>query len=355
MRRDLSAEGIKQLDKSDMLGLLLDFPLQCKTAVDIAKQAKILFEKRDFQKIVFAGLGGSAIGADLVRSYLYFESKVPLIVCREYDLPAYVDDKTLVFICSYSGNTEETISAYLQARKKGANIIVISSGGSLKEYAEKDRFTFIQIPQGSPPRCALGYLSIVPLCVLSRLGFIGDLEPELSSLFAVLEELKNKCLNPRIGVKDNIAKYIAGKLHGKFAIVYSSSINFDVAATRLRGQLAENSKALASSHVFPEMNHNEIVGWKNPNKLFKNFVVIMLRDKNIHPRVTKRMNITEELIKREEVSILEIWSRGEGLLSRIFSLIYIGDFISFYLAILYGIDPTPVESVTYLKNQLAKE
>ena len=123
---------------------------------------------------------------------------------------------------------------------------------------------------------------------------------------------------------------------------------------RLRGQLNENSKALALSHVFPEMNHNEIVGWQNPKKLFKNFVVLILKDKGIHPRVAKRMDITRDILKKEGVDVFEIWSRGEGLLSRIFSLIYMGDFISYYLAILYGIDPTPVDRVTYLKNQLAK-
>jgi glucose/mannose-6-phosphate isomerase len=173
-------------------------------------------------------------------------------------------------------------------------------------------------------------------------------------MVGVLEELKNKSINPRIGAKDNIAKYAASKLFNKLAVIYASSIHFDVVATRLRGQLNENSKTLASSHVFPEMNHNEIVGWQNPKKLFKDFVVMMLRDKDMHPRVAKRMDITQEIFKKEGIEVIDIWSRGEGLLSRIFSLIYIGDFISYYLALLYGIDPTPVDRVTYLKNKLAE-
>ncbi len=354
MKRSLSLANIKKLDKSSMLNLLLDFPLQCKQAYDIAKVNCSLFEKKDFTKIVFAGLGGSAIGADLVRSYLYFESKIPINVCREYELPAYVDNSTLVFILSYSGNTEETLSAYQQARQKGAQLILISSDGALKEYAKNDKLPFIEIPRGLPPRCALGYLSIIPLAVLNKLGMIEDIAPYLNETIEVLEELKNKNLNPRIGQKDNIAKYVADKLFNKFAIIYSGSIHFDVAVTRLRGQLNENSKSLASTHVFPEMNHNEIVGWQNPKKLFNNFVVLMLRDKNMHPRVAKRMDITADILKDEGVCVLEIWSRGENLLSRIFSLIYIGDFISFYLAILYGIDPTPVDRVTYLKKRLSE-
>jgi len=353
MKKGLTLKTIKQIDKSNILDLLLDFPLQCKAARDIAQRAKILFEKRDFTKIVFAGLGGSAIGADLVKSYLYFESKIPIVVCREYELPGYVDNQTLVFISSYSGNTEETLCAYNQAKERGANIITISSGGTLKEYALKNKITFIEIPKGLPPRCALGYLSIVPLCILANSGLIKDVSLSINQMTEVLENLK-KNLSPHIGQKDNIAKYAASKLFNKFAVIYSASIHFDVVVMRLRGQLNENSKALASSHVFPEMNHNEIVGWQNPQKLFKDFVVLMLRDKKMHPRVTKRMDITKDILNKEGVTVIEIYSRGEGLLSRIFSLIYIGDFISFYLAILYGIDPTPVDRVTYLKEQLAK-
>ncbi|MBI4972664.1 MAG: bifunctional phosphoglucose/phosphomannose isomerase [Candidatus Omnitrophica bacterium] len=348
-------ESIKKIDKSNMLSLLMDFPQQCRYAVQIAEKAEISCEKKDFAKIVFAGLGGSAIGADLVRSYLYFESKLPIAVIREYDLPGYVDRATLVFISSYSGNTEETLSAYKFAKEKAATIIAISSGGTLKEYAQNDNITFIEIPKGLPPRSALGYLSITPLIVLSRLGLIKDVRPEINQTIEVLEDLKNKSLNAHIAQKDNIAKYLASKIWNKFTVFYSASVHFDVVATRFRGQLAENSKALASSHVFPEMNHNEIVGWQNPKKLFKHFVVLMLRDKGMHPRVIKRMDTTREILKEEGVNVLEIYARGENLLSRIFSLIYIGDFVSFYLAILYGIDPTPVERVTYLKNELAKE
>ncbi len=338
-----------------MLGLLLDFPSQCKAAKEIAREARLALEKRDFNKIIFAGLGGSAIGADLVRSYLYFESRLSITVYREYELPASADSSTLVFIASYSGNTEETLSAYEIAKKKGASIIAISSGGKLKEWALKDNITFIEIPQGLPPRCALGYLSIIPLCILARLGLIKDVEPAISQAIRVLEDLKENSLNPKIGQKDNASKALAAKMFNKIPAIYSGSVNFDVTATRLRCQLNENSKALAWSHLFPEMNHNEIVGWQNPKKLFKDLVVIMLRDKGMHARVATRMDITRDILSKEGVSVIELWSRGDELLGRIFSLIYIGDLASYYLALLYGIDPTPVDRVTYLKNQLAKK
>ncbi|MFH1458534.1 MAG: bifunctional phosphoglucose/phosphomannose isomerase [Candidatus Omnitrophota bacterium] len=354
MKKSLSQENIKKLDNSHMLGLLSDFPDQCNAAMALAQKASFLFEKRDFTKIVFAGMGGSAIGADLVRSYLYLESKIPITVLREYRLPAYVDKDTLVIVASYSGNTEETLSAYKQAREKGATLVVISSGGTLKEYASKDRVTFIEIPRNLPPRCSLGYLSIIPLCLLARLGKAQEPGAAISQMIKILEDLKNRYLNPGIAQKDNIAKTAALRLYNKLPFIYSSSVHFDVCAIRFRGQIAENAKALSSSHVFPEMNHNEIVGWENPKKQFKNFIVVMLRDQQMHARVGIRMDITASLIREEGVELIEIWSRGEGLLSRIFSLIYIGDFVSFYLAILYGIDPTPVDRVAYLKEQLAK-
>lgn len=354
MKQSLSQKNLKRLDKSNMLELLLDFPDQCRIALDIGKQARVKFEKRNFEKIVFCGLGGSAIGADLVKSYLYFESKIVITVCREYELPAYIDDSALVFIVSYSGNTEETLSAYRQAKEKNSTLIIISSGGTLKEYAQKDNITFIEIPKGLPPRCALGYLSIIPLCILAKLGLIQDVDAPVIQAVRILEELKKATLNPDISSSDNIAKAAAVKLFNKFAVIYASSVHFDICAVRLRGQIAENAKALGSSHFFPEMNHNEIVGWQNPKKLFKNFVAVMLRDKDMHPRVAKRMDISRDILKKESVNIIEIWSRGEDLLSRIFSLIYIGDFISYYLAILYGVDPTPVDRVTYLKNKLAE-
>jgi len=355
VKQGLTRENFKKFDKSNMLDLLLDFPQQCSAALDIAKKAKISFEKKDFKKIVFVGVGASAIGADLARSYSYFKSNIPLLVLREYDLPELVDSSTLVIISSYSGNTEEALQAYEQAKKKNAALIAISSGGALKERALGDKINFVETPKGFPPRCALGYASIIPLYLLSALGVIKDISLEINQVVRVLEELKKNNLSPEIATSDNIAKSCAVKLWNKFAAIYTSSIHLDICSTRLRSQLAENSKVLSSSHLFPEMNHNEIVGWENPAKLFKNMVVVMLRDKDMHPRVAKRMDITRDILKEEEgIEVVEIWSRGDNLLSRIFSLIYIGDFISYYLAILYGVDPTPIDRITYLKKELAK-
>ena len=356
MSQSLSLKNLKKFDKSGMLDLLLDFPLQCKAAINIAQNSKLLFDKRDFKKIVFFGMGGSAIGADLARSYLYFGCKDPFCVLREYEVPDYVDSSTLAFVSSYSGNTKETLNAYKEAKQKGATIIAISSDGSLREEALKDNISFVQLPSGHPPRTALGYSSIIPLYILSQLGVIKDIKTSVNKMVCVLEELRNNNLNPNVAQKDNIAKSIALKLFNKFVIIYSGSLFFDVCVTRLRGQLAENAKALSSSHLFPEVIHNEIVGWQNPKKIIKNFAVIVLRDQKMHPYVAKSMDIMRDILKKEEgIQMIEIWSHGEDLLSRIFSLIYTGDFISYYLAILYGVDPSATPKINYLKEELSKE
>ena len=350
----LNLKSIKAIDKSDMLGLLLDFPLQCKAAQDIAARAEIKLEKKDFQKIVFVGLGASAAGGDLIRSYLYLENSRVITVFREYVLPSFVNAESLTFTLSYSGNTSETISAYAQAKQNGASVIAISSGGKLKEQALRDNVSFVEIPAGLPPRFALGYLSIVPLCILARLGLIDPVDADIKETIALLETLKNQSLAPHIATKDNVAKQAAQRLRNKFAVIYSSSVHFDICARRLRSQLAENAKTLSSTQVFPDINHNEIEGWRNPAKILKNFLVLLLRDDTMHPRVMKSMDITRQIIGREDFPTLEIYSRGKGLLSRIFSLIYIGDFISFYLAILYSIDPMPIKRIDYIKQKLTE-
>ena len=356
MRQSLSQNNLKKFDKSSMLDLLLDFPRQCRAALSIADSSRLVFQKKDFKKIVFFGMGGSAIGADLVKSYLYFGCKDSIEVLREYDAPDYVDSSTLVFVSSYSGNTKETLNAYRKAREKQATIIVFSSGGQLKELAQKDNVMHVEMPGGLPPRCAIGYSSIVPLCILAKLGIIEDVKLFVNEAVRVMEDLRNNCLRSQIPQSDNIAKSVAQKLFNKFAVIYSGSLHFAVCATRFRGQLAENAKALSSSHFFPEMGHNEIVGWQNPKKIIKNCAIVLLRDKDMHPFVAKSMDATKELFKKQNgPDIIEIWSRGENVLSKIFSLIYIGDFISYYLAILYGVDPSLTENITYLKERLAGE
>lgn len=354
MARDLdSKQTIKDIDRFNFCQILLDLPEQCVRAYTIGASKTIPENFRDFKNVVFSGLGGSAIGGDLIRSYLAGEAKIPIIINRNYGLPEFVDDQTLLFVSSYSGNTEETLQAYEEGRKRASRIIVVASGGRLAEFAQRDGTPLVKILPGLPPRAAIGYSFFPALAILTKLGITVDKSSEIQEAIKVLRGLRES-LSPEAKLGNNKAKQIALAIHGKFPFIYGSNDFFDVVTTRWRTQLAENSKQLCSTHIFPELTHNEIVGWVNPPDLIKDFVVVILRDRADHPRIARRMDITHSIIKEMAAEVIEVWSKGEGLLARIYSLIYIGDFISFYLAVLNGVDPTPVERIDYLKRELGK-
>ena len=355
MRKLDSFKRIEKYDESSMLELIESFPEQCQDAKCIGDEFELPQGfKRSYKNIVFTGLGGSAIGADLVRSYIVEDAQIPILVNRNYTLPNFVTEETLVVVSSYSGNTEETLSAYREAVSRGSNIIVITSGGKLEKAARQDGLPCLTIPEGFPPRCALGYSFFPLLTVLAKIGIIKDQAGSIDDAIHNVRKLKDSKVGYKVPRKDNPAKKMAAEIFGKLPVIYGSSDHIDAVVTRWRGQLAENSKTLSSVHLFPEMNHNEIVGWENPKKVLKECVAIILRDAADHPRISRRMDVTRNLLKRDKVKVLEVYSSGLELLSRIFSLVYIGDFVSFYLAILNGIDPTPVEKITYLKKELAK-
>ena len=338
-----------------MLEILESFPEQCRVGANIGRNFNIPVSYRlKYKNIVCAGLGGSAIGADFARSYLAGEANTPIIVNRNYSLPRFVNSDSLVIAMSYSGNTEETISAYKDAKTKGAKLIVITSGGELRRMAEKDGYTCLTIPGGLPPRCALGYSFFPLIAVLSKIGLIGDKSASVNRTIKSLENLRNRFVGTAAPESKNIAKKIASALYGKVPVIYASQDRIDIVATRWRGQLAENAKVIASSNFIPEMNHNEIMGWENPAAVIKKMVVVMLRDKSDNPRISKRMDITMDMIVNEGVQVVEVESIGEDLLERMFSLIYIGDFATFYLAIHNRTDPTSIDRINYLKERLAE-
>jgi glucose/mannose-6-phosphate isomerase len=345
---------IARLDKENMLDLLVAFPRQCRDALFIAEHAEVKKDyKRKYSNIIFTGLGGSAIGADLVKDYVSAEINIPIFVNRDYTLPKFVNKDSLVFAVSYSGNTEETLSAYSEAKEKRATIVAITSGGKLKERASKNKDMFISIPKGYPPRCALGYTFIPTVIALSRLGLIKKKNQEVRDAVEILDALVQRHLAPHIEEKSNVAKEIARRLYKKFPVIYASNKIAGV-ATRWRGQFAENAKTLSSAHLFPEMNHNEIMGWENPRFLLLEFVAVVLKNKDDYPRVKKRIRVTASILKKEKFDVLEVEAKGKTFLERMLSLIYIGDFASFYLSIMNKTDPTPVDRITYLKKQLAK-
>jgi glucose/mannose-6-phosphate isomerase len=295
---------------------------------------------------VVCGLGGSAIGGDLLRSYLADELTVPFLVNRHYTLPRCVGPDTLVIISSYSGNTEETNAAHREALKRKARIVCISSNGMTEKFARKARSPFIRVPGGLPPRAALGYSFFAPANSQHRPS------EQAESKTLAYEAKANVYSGP--DAVSNPALALAMTLQHRIVVCYSSTERFDTVNTRWRGQIAENGKALAFGHVLPEMNHNELVGWKVLTEAMREMHVVFLRDITDHPRVQIRMELTRDIVARYTDHVTEVWSEGKGLLARMFSLIYLGDWVSYYLAILHGEDPTPVEVINYLKTELGK-
>ena len=345
----MTMDEIRSVDPAGMYDLLRKFPGQVREAVKIGNAARIPFSSRGIKNIVLCGLGGSAIGGDLLRSYLSAELRIPFIVNRMYTLPAFVGPGTLVIVSSYSGNTEETNAAHREALKRKARILCITSGGKTAKLA--GRGPVILVPGGFPPRAALGY-SFFPLLIsLAKAGFITDRSRAIRETLALLEDRTAMYADP--DSVNNPALRLAEQLRGRIGVIYSAAERFDSVGTRWRGQIAENGKALAFGHVIPEMNHNELVGWKVLREPMREMQVFMLRDRDDHTRVRIRMEFTKKVLGEHTSRITEVWSEGSSLLARIFSLVSLGDWMSFYLAMLHGIDPTPVTVIDRLKQELA--
>lgn len=345
-------QSFKNMDTRKMLEALAELPEQCIIAQQLGKMVVLpSIKEKEIAQVVVTGLGGSAIGGDLLRTYLMDKANIPVIVNRHYILPHFVNAKTLVFAVSYSGNTEETISAYLEAKTKGAAIIVLTTGGTLKKMALQDNIPVITVPAGVAPRAALGYLFIPTLVILEHLGLLNDQDTEINALKNHLKDLYDQ-YKPEIPLTKNYAKQLACQLHNHIPVIWGSSGNTEIVAQRWKGQINENAKAPAYWNVFPELNHNEIVGFEVPAELLQQLYLIVLSHPHDHPQVQKRIRITKELVIKVVAGITEICASGSSDLARLFSLIYLGDYTSVYLAFLYNLDPGPVKVIDRLKSAL---
>lgn len=344
--------NFKKIDRSNMLQLLTAFPQQFRQARQIGEAFNLKINPNNVKNLLFAGMGGSAIGGDLIIACLNTELKIPALVNRNYFLPNFVDRSSLVIVSSFSGNTEESLSCYEDARVKGAQIICITSGGKLAQKANQDGVPFITIPGGTPPRTALGYLSIPLLVLLSQSGFANVNSDDFDETEKLLVQ-KAKLYAPE--AQENDALNLANQLKNKIPILYSSTDFLSVVGVRWKGQFSENAKVLAFCNVFPELNHNEIVGWERLPNILTNFQIIYFRDQEDYSRNQKRMRITQGILEKVTSPIIELSTEGNSRLARLFSLIYLGDWVSFYLAALNGIDPTPIEKIQILKNKLSSE
>jgi glucose/mannose-6-phosphate isomerase len=331
-----------------MLNFCVDSPKHYREAAEIA--AKITMNYPKPENIVVCGMGGSAIGGDLLKDWAKNKLSVPIEVNREYHLPAYVGKKTLVLITSYSGDTEESLSAFLDALKRKCMIYCISSGGALLKYAEKHKVPYLQVPGGMPPRAALPYMLVPLLVCMEKAGLVSGVSQELNEALTLLEKI-SKDNSPEKPAKENFTKTLALNIGETVPVVYGFGVYRSV-AQRFKQQFNENSKSPAKWEFFPELNHNEIVGWENSGYVGKCFSVIFLRDSDEPVEIKSRIETTKQIMNKASLKMLDIQTQGKSALAKMLSTIVVGDFISVYLAVLHGVDPTPVKTINRLKDTL---
>jgi glucose/mannose-6-phosphate isomerase len=349
-----AVDKIKGIDPSGMYDKIYHFPEQLEQAKGIGMGIRPDMKYYSgIRNVVVAGMGGSAIGGDLVRSYLAGIVKVPFYVCRHYNLPDFVDNNSLLVISSYSGNTEETLSALDDGIKRGAKVACMTSGGKVADIARSKGYLLVDLPKGYPPRAALGFSFIPLLFLISRLGLIGEVEGDVSDLILGLKSYRDRYAWDRETEK-NPAKSLALRLQNKIPIIYTGPELTDAVGTRWKGQICENAKCLAFNNQFAEFNHNELVGWNAIDAYRDKIIVIYLRDNDDHDRIKQRMEVVRTIIGKQNVDIVDVYSHGDFSLGRMFSLIQLGDFVSLYLAVLNNVDPTPVKVIDFLKAELDK-
>lgn len=346
-------------DPSDFLGVIERFPQQMTEAFDIARSVENLPSIDGITSVAIMGMGGSGISGDVLQTILRPRSQVFVDTLKGYELPAWVGPHTLVFAVSYSGNTEETLQTFELAQKQGVTkSIVIGSGGTLSERARQLDLPLVQIPSGLQPRAALGYLTVPLLILWERLVSVqGDPSAGIANAVDAairLVEKRTQEYGRDVPMDQNPAKRLASRLIGKVPIVYGTQGLAEVAAYRWKCQFNECAKVPSYSHVFPELNHNEIVGWNRLSDLTKaSIALLILRHRQEHPRIQKRIEVTLPLVEDHVAFVEQVHSEGATDIERLFDLSYFGDFVATYLAIAQGVDPTPVHVIEDLKKQIA--
>ena len=298
-------------------------------------------------------MGGSGFSGDIIKALVADEIKIPVEVVKGYDLPAFVGKGWLVMAVSYSGNTEETISALGQGIERGAEILIECSGGKLEKLAADSGYTIVKIPSGLQPRGAIGYLFYPAYLVLNELGLIKIDEEEENEALELIKE-KAAVYNRNTPIGKNPAKKLAMEIGDRLPIVYGTEGIYTALAYRLKCEINENGKTPCWWHDFSELNHNETVGWQRLSEITKNFVIITFRDPDETPKIKTRIDVTLGQASQNVGGLIQIKVEGRSKLARALATLYLGDIATVYHAILTGVDPTPVVKIESLKKELAK-
>ena len=326
-----------------MRRLVKEFTSQLTEALEIGKNTNLKAPKNTINNIIITGLGGSGIGGKIATQLVADQLKVPAVINNDYSLPKFVNENTLVIVSSFSGNTEETLEALQSAQKANAEIACITSGGKLAQIANDNNYNLLVLPTAFSPRAMLTYSVIQQLFLFHHYGFINN---------EFIDDTREtvKLLDNEVDDIMAVAKQTANALFEKTTVAYSEA-SMEGVITRFRQQINENSKSLAWEHVFPEMNHNELVGWAGGKD---EYAVLIFRSSFEHSRSSVRINISKDIFRKYTSTVLEFNAKGDTLLAQSFYHILLGDWISVYLAELNKVDDVEVKVIDFLKAELAK-
>lgn len=326
-----------------MQSLIAGFPQHLTHALEIGANFKLGGVPKRYDQVVITGLGGSGIGGSLVAEVCAATAQYPILINKGYTLPAFVDANTLVIACSYSGNTEETLMALEMALQAGAEVAIITSGGKALQIAQQHHLNHIVIPGGNPPRSMLGYSVVQLFVILEAYGIqVPDFRAQIGS---AVSRMTNEMQQIH-----QLAQEVADVVKHKTVVTYACD-GMGALATRFRQQFNENAKMVGWDAAIPEMNHNELVGWAGGSDAL---AVVMLRSNLEHPRNAKRAEINTAFLEEKTPHVITLWGQGESLLEQSLYLNHVGDWATFYLSEIHGVDILDIQVIDYLKDALSK-
>lgn len=326
-----------------MRQLVSNFSNQLREALSIGESAKLNSRSKNFKNVLITGLGGSGIGGTIISELIADRVAIPVLINKDYHIPNFVNEDTLVIASSFSGNTEETLNAFEIAKSKGAELACISSGGALLDIAKAQSLNYIQLPTGKSPRAMLSY-SLTQLFVLfEHYGLIDNFYvEEINNTIQLIDREEESIVAE--------AEKITALIHDKIPIIYATQ-GFEGMAIRFRQQINENAKMLCWHHIIPEMNHNELVGWTEKNE---SLAVLFFRNESDFKKNQQRIEITKTVVSKYTPHIIEIWSKGNTAIQNTLYFIHLCDWVSVLLSDTRKVDPIEVRVIDYLKGELAK-
>ncbi|MGE5704180.1 MAG: bifunctional phosphoglucose/phosphomannose isomerase [Clostridia bacterium] len=346
--------ALLQLDTIRALRDTEEYDKQFQEGWELSRTFDVSSITRPVKHIVVLGTGGgSAASVTLVKSYLFDELKVPMQLNQGYTIPAFVGEETLVIVVTHSGNTEEIIAGYEAAIESGAQIAVITAGGTVLEMAQKHGHAHLLVPGGMMPRIALGYIFLPIISLLTKLRLAGDKGADVAETIAQFARLKDQ-YGSHVATADNMAKQIATEMDGLTPVIYGTLPFFDAPAWRWKNQLGENGKVMAFWNAIPSLHHDEAVGWDAPAAMLKGYHFTLLRDCEDSEKTAKRVSISADILRERAGAVRVVQSEGSSRMARLFSIVYLADFVSLYTALIRGIDPTPVEVINLFKSKMGQ-